>query len=259
MPLAAVVKQFIEMTGRADFAADEAGARQARWLINAGQRTLENLQLTPRACARHWARLPAGCYYFIVPDLRVAREVWFVTEASRRQLAPAREDELRPGAADLAGPREDAGLVPPINSVASVASQGRGTPTRWAPLTLQASPDANQWQTRLDFRGGMGGALLGSPWHQGGIVLDRATDAPGTFEVVGWFYPPQLVQDCDCSFWTEQYPEILSWAAAYHLEVSYRNREGARDWLEAIQTALNGLDRELVMQDLALASGQMKG
>lgn len=48
------------------------------------------------------------------------------------------------------------------------------------------------------------------------------------------------------SYWTLNMPEAVVFAALTRLEESYRNREGARDWLEALSSIISGVDADVM-------------
>jgi hypothetical protein len=50
--------------------------------------------------------------------------------------------------------------------------------------------------------------------------------------------------------WTEMHEMILVWAGLYMLEVSYRNTNGAKDWLAAIQREIISLDMDGVEEEI---------
>lgn len=64
-------------------------------------------------------------------------------------------------------------------------------------------------------------------------------------KVTGAFHPELLVAPNDTNMWCEKHPLLVAHAAAYQIETSYRNREGAAAWLQAInqQVALIEYDR----------------
>ena len=84
------------------------------------------------------------------------------------------------------------------------------------------------------------------------------TDEEIIVEVQGLWYSNPLSSDTDKNYWSVNHPEALFAAASYKLEVSYRNTEGAKDWLAAIDMQLGELGKDFVEQQ---ASGvtQMKG
>jgi hypothetical protein len=78
-------------------------------------------------------------------------------------------------------------------------------------------------------------------------------------EVFGLFWSDNLVADADTNFWTERYPELLIWETMLHLEVPVRNREGMRDFEEAINNKLELLNKEHVRFTTARVPRTMRG
>jgi len=68
----------------------------------------------------------------------------------------------------------------------------------------------------------------------------------------------EMEGDQDSCFWSELHPDILLHAALQRLEVSYRNTQGANDWLQAIVIDLSELDKEWVEEAVANLD-QMEG
>jgi hypothetical protein len=84
-----------------------------------------------------------------------------------------------------------------------------------------------------------------------GIVWMPPADGTYTLEIWGTFFEKILTSDEDKNFWSVVYPEILLKAASYVLETTYRNTAGMRDWLNAIDLDLQGIDHNLVDQDIS--------
>lgn len=77
-------------------------------------------------------------------------------------------------------------------------------------------------------------------------------------ETHGYFMPANMSADNDESWWAAEYPEILLKAALYQLEVFYRNTEGAKDWMSAIQQEIQLIDFE-DCADISAQINQMEG
>jgi len=60
----------------------------------------------------------------------------------------------------------------------------------------------------------------------------------------------KLKSDKDYTYLSVNYPELVVYAACYQLEAGYRNSEGMRDWLNAMQPILNSIDNHTINQDL---------
>lgn len=81
----------------------------------------------------------------------------------------------------------------------------------------------------------------GSETHAGVLILPPA-EAGLRVVIDGVFFSPTLVEDEDESYWTLVQPATLVQAAWYMLERFYRNTEGMRDHMMAIQQDLDSID-----------------
>lgn len=86
-----------------------------------------------------------------------------------------------------------------------------------------------------------------------GILLMPPVDVSNKYslEIRGLFYTDTLVNATDATFWTEVHPGLLTKAAAYELEVDYRNTEGMNDWMAAIRLEIDGIDKDIVEEEIA--------
>lgn len=71
-----------------------------------------------------------------------------------------------------------------------------------------------------------------------------------TLEIAGLFYTDALSGDTDISYWTETNELLLIFAAAFMMELSYRNSEGAKDWKASIAEITEGLDKDIVEEEI---------
>ena len=60
-----------------------------------------------------------------------------------------------------------------------------------------------------------------------------------------------LTADTDRNWWSDQYPEVLVRSALYEIEIDYRNRAGAADWLSALEEDLLGIEKNIIEQESA--------
>ena len=79
-----------------------------------------------------------------------------------------------------------------------------------------------------------------------------------TVRVIGHFITAPLSLDSASSFWSTHYPQLLLNAAMWRLETSYRNSEGARDWMNAVQAEIVLIDMDMVANEVANIT-QMEG
>lgn len=82
-----------------------------------------------------------------------------------------------------------------------------------------------------------------------GVIFSPPADQAYTIKVKGLFFATVLSDDADENYWTQLYEDILIFATLYKLELSYRNTEGSRDWLNAINDALFGIDADIANQE----------
>lgn len=59
-----------------------------------------------------------------------------------------------------------------------------------------------------------------------------------------------LKSDTDYTYFSVNYPELVVYAACYQLEAGYRNSEGMKDWLNAMQPILSSIDNHTILQDI---------
>ena len=64
-------------------------------------------------------------------------------------------------------------------------------------------------------------------------------------------YSDALTDNTDENWWTRNYPDVLTKAALYWLEVTYRNREGAADWLSSLEQDIFNIEASFVEQEMA--------
>ena len=79
-----------------------------------------------------------------------------------------------------------------------------------------------------------------------------------TIQTHGQFMPVDMGADTDESFIAAEWPELLLKAALYQLETFYRNSEGAKDWLNAINTEVQLIDFD-DCADISSQINQMEG
>lgn len=59
----------------------------------------------------------------------------------------------------------------------------------------------------------------------------------------------KFTEDSDVCFWSEEWPNVLIWAAQRENEILNRNTSGVRDWDNAISSALVQIDQEQVWDE----------
>jgi len=215
--------------------------------INAGQMYLDRLADIPAAKGRLFFDIAAGDYLVKFTRSRSILEVWCIGtndagEIDRLPLTKYLYEELR-GV-------DSSTLEEAYVKVASEYDQDR--PIYYAPATLRLMKSSI---------GGIGSAMdVLADGHQeyNGIYLMPPSDGNYSIEILGNFYSEALSVDTDETFWTVQHPLTLYAAVMRQLEIVHRNREGVRDWDEAIAADVIGIDMDGVAQDIATIT-QMEG
>ncbi len=227
-----VKAKFIEITGRADLA-DPAAAFDAGFFINEGQKFLDRLFNRGKTEARHFVNLVAGQILVPLQNVRSFKEVWLFDGETRVPLTVESAFALREYYNE------------------PVANLTSGPPEYYAPIVIRPYPKdltsvgLNQVWAVQDMK-------LTSHETYNAILLKPPVDASNiyTLEIAGLFYTDALSVDADKSYWTETNELLLIFAAAYMAELTYRNTEGARDWLGSIMTIAEGLDKDIVEEQI---------
>ena len=239
MNLGEIRSLFIERSGREDLQTSEGADNGANFFIQSGQRFIDRLVEMDKSWARKFYEASAGDCYVIFENCRSVKRVWFSNSGGRTQLEKLTLEEFRNAYSD------------------SPDAIDSGTPLYYIPTPLRTSPD--NLQVIIDW---VYGSKLTDTATQdftyNGIIFTPPTDRDGLVEVLGLFYQSELENDNDENFWSVVHPEILLFGALYQLELSYRNTEGAKDWLNAIMLHLDGLEKDWIEQTVA-ETDQMEG
>lgn len=233
---------FREKTGRRDMT-----DLRVDMFLNSGQRFLEKRIEVAHSLARYVTQVPAGVFKISVPDCRVAYNVWAANTDGRVKLRVVSISDARQiysKWSEVAG-----GEIPTLTNYSSQ----QGTPTYYAVDTfvgipptqipfLQGSLEFSAQNLKVQYDGAE--RILTTSYNLMPIILLPAPDTDMTITVEGKFWMPKLLNNSDRNYFTEVHPLLLLYAAAYKLEVSYRNTEGAKDWLFAIAEELIGMDHD---------------
>lgn len=228
MNLLQIRKDFIEATGRNDLVVDlslyvDKGANE---FIRRGQRMLDRMPFEGKnEEAVLSLDLAAGQHTIQIPSVRAVKEVWIVTTTGTYPLRKM----------DLADIQYDLG----INSF-GLAQAARGSVQAYAPMSMRSI-----------------GLPTTSSETGRGLLLFPPSDRVAKLNVRGLFLSAPLVNDASVSFWTVAHPETLVQAAWYMLERFYRNSEGMKDHLEAIDRDLRGIDMDHV-EEIATGIDEMR-
>lgn len=230
MDLSEIEDLFVEFSGRADL----ADGTTVTALINAGQRVLDRLFGFPKDEASSFHEIAAASFYVLFSGARSVSEVWVADDEERSRLRKYSRRELREYYAT------------PMSEV------DQGTPTYYTPTNFRTTPDADHpvidWFYGDKTEAGDG---YGKGYEYNGIIYYPPADDDYVLEVIGKFYTSDLEDEEDESYWSVVHPMLLVWAALYNLEVSYRNTEGANDWMNAILREATRIDMDVVAEGIA--------
>lgn len=243
MPLLNVRELFGKITGRNDLLAETSYFKNADFFLNEAQRLLDKKFDTPKQFARRSIEFSIGGFFAHIKDLRVVREVWFATNDGRSQLSRRLPDELL---ADY--PNAFTDISTDLSHGIRSLADNVGTAEFWTPIVIGLAPEQNDPNIN-QFHYDADGILPGDHYKYKGIMVFPASSTAGTLSLVGKFYSPALEADTDKSYWTEVEPMVLVWAAAYLVETSYRNTEGANDWWRQVTNHMFGTDDDLAEED----------
>jgi len=228
MSLLTVRQKFIELSGRHDLVVDVTDYvdNGANFYIQSGQKMLDRMINFRKSKASYFERVGAGVWSVTFPLCRAVKNVWVNNTTGRSRLEPKDYNWLREEFASL------------------ITSTDRGTPAYFCRARMRAIEDDSQ-------NLGSFFTLIEESLDLHGIIILPPPDEAVVIEVEGLFYSDALTADTSTSFWTENESDILVWASLYKLEVSYRNSEGAKDWLASIKEALKDLDMDEVEDELS--------
>lgn len=236
MNLLEIRKKFIELSGRFDLVVDitDYVDNGADFYIREGSKLLDQLNDSGAEEGTVFYNVKVGDYYLFIPELRVVEEVWAYNSEKRFQL----EETNRVGLWEYFPNK--------------LLSSDYTLPTKYYPGSFKVgNTESNDrvpdFMIRLSDEGDVPNGIIFQP-----------TDTALTIEVIGKFFSSKLERDCDTNFWSIHYPLLLTWASLYNLEVSYRNSEGAKDWMSAIELRLFYISKDKVDQD-SINVKQMQG
>jgi len=241
MTLLEIRKKFIELSGRYDLVSNTSTwlDNGANFFINSGQNFLDRLVETPETKASVFLPLAVGTYSVMFQlRCRAILEVWANNTTTRVLLEKCTLKEMK---------EYYDGLVSEITA---------GVPLYYCPANLRALETTvktslgtflNYTHTESDKK-----------YNYRGLIIAPVVDESYVIEVIGNFYQNSLSDDTQENYWTLETPELLLKAALYQLEVFYRNSEGAKDWLNALQFEIAELDKDMI-EELICDIDDMKG
>jgi len=228
-----------ELTGRRDLIDADGRDNGIDFYINNGLRFLDNQLPVNVGLSRRVYQASADEYTISVQDVRSIKKVWAYDEGNDTKIPLVKRDLdwLR------AHYRQDWGDLPTGVPKYYAVNIDRLDPANIDTATLSSSTYSDTSDLRF------GNAE--QAYRLTGLLFMPPSDGTYTFNVVGAFYSPRISEQA-FNFWTVNYPEAVILATQRSMEVLlYRNREGARDYAEALTPILNGIDYNAVETEMA--------
>ena len=240
--------KFIDLSGRFDLADSMASTPYtdggSDFFIGAGQRYLDNHQLTPKSILRFQKDIAVDGYLVEFKDVLAIKEVWYTTDDARKALTKVSLGWLKE---NYSYPYTNVSSGTPkyyaINTIGLAGRQDH--------FTVSGDDAYTNTFTREYQDIHLYGEDSSNHQHYRGIIIMAPTDKAATITVLGQFKAKELDEDGDQNFWSVHYPELLIQAANYSLESFYRNTEGAKDWKNIIDETLVGIDYNLVEEEIS--------
>lgn len=233
MDLLGIRQQFIKLSGRYDLATtnvdDFDTDNGADFFINSGLRFLDRLGYTPKTTARIFEEVSADSWYFTFQYCRSIKEVWVNNDEKRYKLEKYRMGDLH------------------YYYSALRSETDTGEPLYYTPAFLRTM-DATDIDAEGEF---FNYVKTDDDGTYNGIIFLPPVDEAYVIEVWGDFYTAELSSNTDENYWTITNPDVLLKAALYQVEVFHRNREGAKDWLQAIEIDTSGIEKDTIEEDIA--------
>lgn len=196
--------------------------------ITAGQRFLDRLFDFPRGFSSVFESITADIWYSKFTNCRSIKNVFMNNTEGRSEL-------------------EKKDRIWMMNEYSNIISAtDSSTPLHWAPANLRTESITDKDALGAFFR-----YIVADDETYNGVIYLPPPDEAMVVEVFGQFYTEDFDAENATTWWSTHHPEMLVWATAYMIEVSYRNREGARDWLESIKVEGQQLDFDTIETDIA--------
>jgi hypothetical protein len=230
MNLSELREKFAQFSGRYDLVNTDGSDNGADFFINAGQRFLDRRIDFRKSNGRLFKELAANSWFLKMRDCRTIEKVWMNDDEGRWELD--KKDFLW-----LHNEYPD-----------TIAETDAGDPLYWSPAELRGIDIKD-----VDNQGSFFNYVITEADKEDltGLIFLPPPSVSMVIEVMGKFYSKTLREDNDTSYWLGVVPETLLTAALYRLEIIYRNTEGAKDWLAAVDIDLTDIDKDAVQEDTA--------
>jgi len=231
-------KMFSNLSGRFDLVNEDGSNSGVDVFIFEGQKFLDRLDETQKSWAVRLAPLALGELYVTFPYCRALKEVWAASSSEGRwQLDKKDLQDLMDG-----------------YLMTLPAEMSTGVPRYYSPCITRSIPPS---ATLSSFEEFMGYTEVGGSEYNA-ILVNVPTDQDITLILNGLFYTPQMVEDADSNYWSDEHPLLLYMSTMRQIEVINRSTQGVNDWTNSIMTEMKQLGMDLV-EELIAEVDQMEG
>lgn len=240
---------FVRISGRhdlvVDFASGDYTDNGANFYVNMGQKMLDRKNRIPKDAMRYQKDLIAGQFQLDIENVRALKEVWAVNGDGRSILT-----------------KRDIGYLKE-NYATAWGAYTRGTPVDWAVGVNALAPQQDQLTTGVgspytaeftyDYEDLVFSDESQAP-HYGkmSVIVMPPVDVTYTIIVWGRFFQKKLTDTAGQTknYWTEVHPELLVLSALWAHEVTQRNTEGAKDWMNAVDEYIQGIELDAIDEEI---------
>ena len=239
MNLLEIRTQFAKLSGRYDLVNSDFTDNGADYFLKAGLKFLDRRVQFDKDVAKFFKQFAIGDYFAEFANYRTTDSVWFADSSGRYELNYLTPKEMQ----TLYG-------TEPYVDVTN------GTPVYFTMALTRSVPEGQA----LDVIGNYGDeiAVDGSQTSLQGILVMPPPSIAGQIEVWGKYNTPWPSSDSGTNYWMDSFEDIAVNVGLFKLETSYRNTQGASDWLAAIDLDLMGIEKDTVEDDSDRAT-EMEG
>jgi len=232
MNTAEIRQLFVDLTGRMDLLGQDSGGEYLSTItpapmdvyLQAGLKTLDRMLATDApGNVLTQINLERGFNSATLPfGFRQIQAVWLISannHNSREALRPVKE-------------QSDTGSL--------------GAPETYALASLRANPHLSQTEDFVATP--QANVAIPTPGPLS-LLFDKRADQKYIVQIIGVAHNFVPQSEFDSCWWFVEHPLLAAKSAAYHLEVAYRNTEGANDWLRAVAEDMRQLNADWIVQE----------
>lgn len=225
-----------DLSGRTDLA--EENTDLADFFINEGSKYLDRNSETQKTWANNYSYLAVNSWYVQIPFCRAFKEVWLSSTTAKWQLEKISLNDM---------------MSELLTTKVSLLSSG--SPCYYCPAITRNVPegsplptDITDYSDILSTTGSAYNAILVAPVPNESLLVNA----------LGIFYSKTLTLETDENYWSVVHPSLLIQAALREIEIFNRNSTGVKDWESAITSTLDGINKDLVEEQITDVD-QMEG